>query len=87
MSPTLRPDSVVIATRWFIRTKDNDVIIARVKGRELIKRVRASSAEGLFIEGDNGAQSTDSRHFGAIPLDAVLATVIWPRTILHQKDS
>ena len=34
----------------------------------------------VFVLGDNRGRSIDSRDFGAIPIDSIEATVIWPST-------
>lgn len=49
----------------------------RSPGRMLLKRV-ARADEGMFyLLGDNPAFSTDSRHFGPLPADAILGRVAW----------
>lgn len=80
MLPALRPGQIVVATRW-TRLLPGKVVIARMRDRDVIKRVKDVSAAGIIIEGDNPAASTDSRHFGPVDPRAILGVVIWPRTL------
>ena len=41
----------------------------------LTKRVWRSQGQWLELRGDNPAASTDSRHFGQVPLDTVIGVV------------
>ena len=46
--------------------------------RHLVKRVSTVDLHGnIRIEGDNSDESTDSRHFGAVPRANVLGRVRW----------
>jgi nickel-type superoxide dismutase maturation protease len=58
-----------------------DVVVARRPDRrdvEMVKRIQAIDQNGaLFLTGDNPAMSTDSRTFGPVPRDLVLARVRW----------
>ena len=51
------------------------------RGTTLIKRISRLSETtlrreaGLFLEGDNSRKSTDSRHFGPVPLSRVIGKV------------
>lgn len=40
-------------------------------GRTLVKRVAEVRAGSVVVIGDNPAASTDSRHFGPLPMDCV----------------
>jgi len=46
-------------------------------GHALVKRVAAVDGDAIWLLGDNGAASTDSRAFGAVPLDAIAGRVRW----------
>lgn len=73
-----------------------DVIVGRVvvvadpaDHRHLvIKRVAAVEHDAVTVLGDHAAASTDSRHWGPVPRDAIRRVVIrrWPdlRTRLHR---
>ena len=79
MSPKLPPGRVVLATGWFRSIKPGEVCIFQQDHKEKIKRVERISKGQIFFIGDNLNSSSDSRHFGWIKIDAVLAKVIWPR--------
>jgi phage repressor protein C with HTH and peptisase S24 domain len=74
MEPTLREGAIVIARKK--QPNLNDIIIARVKGREVIKRITSLSDQDVFIEGDNKSISTDSREYGTIQITDILGVVI-----------
>jgi len=38
---------------------------------------RGAPPDGVWVLGDNRSSSEDSRHFGAVPLDAVIGRVVW----------
>jgi nickel-type superoxide dismutase maturation protease len=83
MAPRLRPGARVIASPVDegTRLRVGDVVVARRPDRpqlEIIKRIRSIDAAGaLFLAGDNVAQSTDSRDFGAVPRSQIVARVRW----------
>ena len=75
MEPALREGDwvLVLASRFTPRT--GDVVLVRdprERTRLLLKRVTGVSADGVHVEGDHSAHSTDSRDFGAVPRDHVL---------------
>ena len=80
MEPTLRPGDEVLVDRRPARP--GDVVLIRHPFRsdvELVKRVLRLEAQGCFVVGDNPDphQSTDSRSFGAVPLERLLGRVVW----------
>jgi phage repressor protein C with HTH and peptisase S24 domain len=57
------------------------IVVVEREGRLEVKRV-ARPPDGtpertLWLLGDNPARSTDSRQFGALPLSALRARVVW----------
>jgi nickel-type superoxide dismutase maturation protease len=80
MLPTLKPGQIVFVTPW-VRLLPGKVVMARVRNREVIKRVKSVSPEGITLKGDNPDQSTDSRYFGPIDPRTILGVVIWPRNL------
>ncbi|MFN0096832.1 MAG: nickel-type superoxide dismutase maturation protease [Dehalococcoidia bacterium] len=88
MMPALEDgDWTVVDTRVYRRRlpRAGEIVVCtdpRELGRELIKRVIRVEAEGLWVEGDNTDESTDSRVFGVVPLRLVAGRVVaryWPR--------
>lgn len=86
MRPTLEPGEWCVATRT-VRIRVGDVVVVRRPDRDIVKRItRGPGDEGCgfgewFVEGDNPAASTDSRHFGPVRRDAVIGRVryvYWP---------
>lgn len=88
MEPVLHDGDRVLVNRLAYllrRPRPGEVVLARVStvpGGMTVKRVAAVEGSGhLMLLGDNRAQSTDSRHFGAVPPRAVLGRVwyrYWP---------
>ncbi|MGH2488092.1 MAG: nickel-type superoxide dismutase maturation protease [Candidatus Limnocylindria bacterium] len=86
MVPTLEPGDRLVVESWTYRQRPprpGEVVLAadpRHPDRELAKRVAAVGPESLTLLGD-GAGSTDSRTFGAVPLEAVRWRAVaryWP---------
>ena len=83
MQPTLRSGSLVIARRLKVgtRLRPGDVVVVRHPERadlEIIKRVHSIDAAGtIFLIGDNPAASSDSRTFGAVTREQIVALVRW----------
>ena len=80
MLPRLVPGRIVLAC-GFSRLRIGDVVILLHDGLEKIKRIDHVEGDKLYVLGDNGADSTDSRQFGAIDRQYVIARVIWPRAL------
>jgi type IV secretory pathway protease TraF len=89
MRPTLEPGDWALATVPG-RVRRGDVVVIEHPERpgfEVVKRVvrvdgaRSLSTERVWVEGDDPAGSTDSRSFGAVPIDLVagrVRLVWWP---------
>jgi signal peptidase I len=96
MEPTLSPGERVLFDRLaFVRDpvrKDDIVLLVGETGLRYVKRITAVpgdvSGDDLvlgrgeyWVEGDNGAQSTDSRHFGPVRRSQILGRAwvrYWP---------
>lgn len=76
MLPVLRPGIIVIGWR-FKQPNVGDMVIAKWQGRELIKRVAKVRPGSYYLLGDNPAASTDSRSYGWLPANTVIAVVIF----------
>ena len=83
MAPRLPSGALVVARPVDGRTplRVGDVVVARRPDRpelEIIKRIAAIDAGGaIFLAGDNPAASTDSRQFGAVAREQIVARVRW----------
>jgi len=83
MAPRL-PSGALVAARpidGMTPLRVGDVVVARRPDRpelEIIKRIQAIDGNGaIFLVGDNPSSSTDSRQFGAVPREQIVARVVW----------
>ncbi len=79
MAPGLLHGSYVVVTRWFIDPKEGDVVMIRHRGKEKIKRITGFKKNQIFVSGDNRFKSTDSKDFGWIERETIVAKLLWPR--------
>ena len=83
MAPRLPSGALVVARPIDGRTllHVGDVVVARRPDRtglEIIKRITAVDAGGMFfLAGDNPGASTDSRQFGTVRREQIVARVRW----------
>jgi nickel-type superoxide dismutase maturation protease len=84
MAPELQPgDRLVLWKPVIWRSKavrTGDVVAApdpRDPERTVLKRAGAVGRDGVLLLGDNPSQSTDSRHFGRVPLASVRGKAIY----------
>ena len=79
MAPELQPgDRLVIWKTTAVRT--GDVVAApdpRDPERTVLKRAAVVGPDGVLLLGDNPSQSTDSRHFGRIPVASVTGKAVY----------
>lgn len=73
MEPSLYNGDIVITRRK--TPKVGDIVIAKINGREVIKRVKSCSPTALFLQGDNLSASTDSRNYGPVDFTSLLGVV------------
>jgi len=79
MAPELQPgDRLVI---WRTRAvRAGDVVAApdpRHPERTVLKRAGAVGPDGVLLLGDNPGHSTDSRHFGRVPVASVRGKAVY----------
>ena len=83
MAPRLPSGALVVARPIDAMTplRVGDVVVARRPDRpelEIIKRIQAIDGNGaIFLVGDNPSSSTDSRQFGAVSREQIVARVRW----------
>lgn len=78
MQPTLQANQLIVASGLYLRLKVGDIVVLQHEGLEKIKRVSAVGDDYIEVLGDNPPASTDSRHFGRVPPNKVLARVTFP---------
>ncbi len=83
MSPALPPGRLVVAAGLFGAIRPGGVYIFLHDHKEKIKRAERVSKKKVFFIGDNLSFSTDSRQFGWIDKNRVIAKVFWPRVHYH----
>jgi phage repressor protein C with HTH and peptisase S24 domain len=78
MAPTLSEGRLVLGLTGVKKVKVGQVYVYTQDGREVIKRLTQVRGEEMFFVGDNRALSSDSRTFGWVGPDRLIARVIWP---------
>lgn len=79
MSPTLSNGQYVLAHNYR-KFREGQVVVAFMRGREVIKRITAIENGRVFLQGDNPDGSTDSRQLGTIPDTHIEGVVFWPKS-------
>lgn len=79
MAPAYPHGKVVFAWR-FKKQKIGDVVIVKHHRVELIKRVHKMDDDKVYLLGDNPEESTDSRHYGWLPLSSIIGVVLGGHT-------
>lgn len=82
MLPVLPPGTLVVGVRIGRRIQIGQVVVVLHEGKEKIKRITDIRPGEVFVVGDNNDASSDSRHFGWLPVDVIQARVIWPRRLV-----
>ena len=78
MAPSLHAGQFVIG-RQTRELQPGDVVIVSHNGLEKIKRIEKRQGDLIYLLGDNPAASTDSRQFGWVQANSIVAKVIWPK--------
>lgn len=83
MLPALAPGDYLIIDRWAYASRPprpGEIVLLcdpRDQDRVIIKRVRWTVPDGVWVEGDNAAASTDSRHFGPVGRQLLIGRMRW----------
>jgi SOS-response transcriptional repressor LexA len=80
MLPTLKEGQEVVCYRWAYTKnppKVDDIVVAKIKDLEIIKRVIFVRDDEVYLQGDNEHQSTDSRNFGWINNRQIVGKAVW----------
>lgn len=78
MLPTLKSGDAVLVDKK-AKVKVGDLVLAEHPYKssvKLVKRVTDIAPDGYVISGDNPAESTDSRAFGAVSIESILGRVV-----------
>ncbi len=78
MAPKIRPGQWIVATTLVRNLHPGQVVIIRRGHSELIKRIERIKADQLFVIGDNLDIGNDSRQFGWLDRQTVVARVFHP---------
>lgn len=81
MVPVLPPNTLIVGFKKFRNLQINDVVIFVHNDREKIKRITDMRDNEVYVLGDLADESTDSRHFGWIPQEHIVAKVVIPRDV------
>lgn len=87
MLPALQSGQLVV-TKKPRQISSGRVVVARLHGRQVIKRVGHVDQGGIYLLGDNPEFSTDSRQKGCVEPKDILGVVWYPRkldNITNQK--
>jgi len=77
MLPSFAPGQFVVA-RFTEDLHAGDVVIVQHDGLEKIKRIEKQQGNLVYLLGDNPSASTDSRNFGWVQANQIIAKVVWP---------
>ena len=80
MSPFLQSQDIILASSipyFFSNPKMEDVVVARVNGKNFVKRIHSIVQEKYYLEGDNKTDSMDSRSFGPVFKKNIVGKVIF----------
>jgi len=80
MHPTLKDGQILFVSHSRAH-KPGDVVVAHMKGREVVKRLTKMKNGKVFLEGDNPRNSTDSNTHGWLSDRHVVGRVVFPRNL------
>lgn len=78
MEPSLKNnDKILIVRKYCSRIKTNDIVVANIVNKIIIKRVFKIKDNKYFLVGDNQKNSTDSRGFGLVDKKSIIGKMIF----------
>lgn len=79
MEPYLKEGNVIVLRKHSAKRKVNvgNIVMARIEGKEVIKRISAIDNGQIYLLGDNKTQSTDSRQFGSVDCEQIIAVYLF----------
>lgn len=79
MSPKLPAGKILLATSLSRKLLPGQVVIIEHESKQKVKRIERIEDGKIFVIGDNLGLSTDSRQFGWLDYNQIVAKVIWPK--------
>ncbi len=78
MEPAIKERNYLFVSRFYRRLKEGDIVVLEHprKDVKIVKRVKRVVADSVFVVGDNGARSEDSRSFGPIRRSSIVGKVL-----------
>ncbi|OGH10825.1 MAG: hypothetical protein A3B38_03945 [Candidatus Levybacteria bacterium RIFCSPLOWO2_01_FULL_36_13] len=80
MEPMLKEGDIVLASfvpYLFHKPNIGDIIVFKIKDKFFIKRIKEIKDNKYIVKGDNKKDSLDSKQFGSIVQNQIIAEVIY----------
>lgn len=82
MLPTLKMGQDVLVFNCayiFSKPKVGDIVVVKVNGEEMVKRLHKVDDRTVNVKGDNEEDSLDSKNFGSIKVSDIIGKVVWTK--------
>jgi phage repressor protein C with HTH and peptisase S24 domain len=80
MLPTLRPGQIVICNE-IRKFSVGQIVVAFVKGREVIKRIVEIDGATIYLGVDDSAHAHNGKYYARIIDRDIMGVVFWPRNL------
>lgn len=80
MLPTLKEGQDVLVFNWAYllkKPKVGEIVVIKVNGKELVKRIQSLNDRSINVVGDNSKDSLDSRKLGSIIRKDIIGKVVY----------